>query len=80
MKIHWHPPLPLPQPPPLRRPPTPLEAELRAAELAEAAQAQRTRLKKLYSTRKSRDGLDEETRPDEDDSGSSSKQNLDVII
>lgn len=78
MKIHWHP--PLPQPPPLPRPPTPLEAELQAAELAEAAQAQRTRLKKLYSTRKSRGGLDEETRPDEDDSGSSSKQNLDVII
>ena len=79
MKIHWHP-LPLPQPPPLRKPPTPLETELQTAELADAVQAQRSRLSKLYSTRKSHGDLDEETRPDEDDSGSSSKQNIDVIV
>ena len=78
MKIHWHPPLPLPHPPPLRRPLTPLETEFQAAEMTEAAQAQRSRLKKLYGTRK-RGDLDEETHADEDDLGSPPKQNIDVI-
>jgi len=80
MKIHWRPPLlpdPLPQPP--RKPPTPLEQELQAEEMINAAQTQRARLKKLHGSRRILNDFDDDSDSAEDDSRSPQKQNIDVL-
>jgi hypothetical protein len=77
MKIHMRLPIPpfLPPPPP-KPAPTAFQLAMQAEELAETAQQQQSRLKKLFGLRRKARVTNDDTEPEEGDQNRHSKSKL----